>query len=101
MLTRANALDIPTIGYRLLSRRSEVGRHRRVVAFDGLDRLRVRSADDRPVPLQVDGDYIGDARGGGLHRAPGRSADRQLDGSYSPTDQRLPSGSRSPNSRPP
>ena len=59
VLTRANALDIPTVGYRLLSRRSEVGRHRRVVAFDGIDRLQVRSADDRPVPLQVDGDYIG------------------------------------------
>ena len=28
-------------------------------AFDGLDGLRVRSADERPVPVQVDGDYIG------------------------------------------
>ena len=36
-----------------------VGGHRRVHAFDGLDGLRVRSADDRPVPVQVDGDYIG------------------------------------------
>jgi hypothetical protein len=32
-----------------------------VHAFDGQKELRVRSADDRPVPLQVDGDYIGTA----------------------------------------
>jgi diacylglycerol kinase family enzyme len=25
-----------------------------------LPRLRIRSLDDRPLPLQVDGDYIGD-----------------------------------------
>ena len=59
VLTRANAIDVPTIAYRLLSRRATVGGHRRVHAFDGLDGLRVRSADDRPVPVQVDGDYIG------------------------------------------
>ena len=60
VLTRANALDVPTIAFRLLSRRARVGGHRRVAAFDGLDGLRVRSADDRPVPVQVDGDYIGE-----------------------------------------
>ena len=61
VLTRANALDMPTIAYRLLVERARVGAHRRVHAFDGLKELRVRSADDRPVPLQVDGDYIGTA----------------------------------------
>jgi diacylglycerol kinase family enzyme len=60
VLTRANALDVPTLAYRLLSERATVGRHRRVHAFDTLDTLRVRSADERPVPVQVDGDYIGD-----------------------------------------
>ena len=59
MLTRANAIDVPTIAYRLLARRAAVGRHRRVHAFDGLDGLRVRSFDERPVPVQVDGDFIG------------------------------------------
>ncbi len=59
VLTRANAIDVPTIGYRLLARRAEVGKHRRVHAFDGLDGLRVRSVDDRPVPVQVDGDFVG------------------------------------------
>jgi diacylglycerol kinase family enzyme len=59
VLTRANALDVPTIAYRLLARRASVGRHRRVHAFDGLEGLRVRSFDDRPVPVQVDGDFVG------------------------------------------
>jgi diacylglycerol kinase family enzyme len=59
VLTRANAVDVPSIAFRLLSRRARVGGHRRVRAFDGLDGLRVRSTDDRPVPVQVDGDYIG------------------------------------------
>jgi len=59
VLTRANALDMPTITFRLLARRVRVERHRRVAAFDGLRELRVRSFDERPVPVQVDGDYIG------------------------------------------
>jgi diacylglycerol kinase family enzyme len=60
VLTRANALDVPAIAYRLLSRRARVGGHRRVHTFDGLQGLRVRSADERPVPVQVDGDYLGE-----------------------------------------
>ena len=60
VLTRANVLDVPTIAFRLLSGRARVGGHRRVRAFDGLDGLRVRSADERPVPVQVDGDYVGE-----------------------------------------
>jgi diacylglycerol kinase family enzyme len=60
VLTRANAIDVPTIAFRLLSRRASVGGHRRVRALDALDGLRVRSVDDRPVPVQVDGDYVGE-----------------------------------------
>ena len=30
----------------------------------GSSELRVRSLDERPLPLQVDGDYIGDVAGG-------------------------------------
>ena len=59
MLERANPIDMPAMAYRLLAARARVGDHRRVHAFDGVDRLRVRSADERPVPLQVDGDFIG------------------------------------------
>jgi diacylglycerol kinase family enzyme len=60
VLTRANALDVPTIAFRLLSRHARIGGHRRVHALDGLRELRVRSADERPVPVQVDGDYVGE-----------------------------------------
>jgi diacylglycerol kinase family enzyme len=60
VLARANALDLPTMAYRLLAQRPQVGRHRQAHAFDGLDGLRVRSCDERPVPVQVDGDYVGE-----------------------------------------
>jgi diacylglycerol kinase family enzyme len=60
VLGRANAADLPTMAYRLLSKRAQVGRHRQAHAFDGLDGLVVRSCDERPVPVQVDGDYIGE-----------------------------------------
>jgi diacylglycerol kinase family enzyme len=59
VLERANAIDVPTIAYRLLTRHAKLAKHRRVHAFDGLEGLRVRSFDDRPVPVQVDGDFIG------------------------------------------
>jgi diacylglycerol kinase family enzyme len=35
--------------------------HRRVVGFSAETEVRMRSADGRPIPIQVDGDYIGDA----------------------------------------
>ena len=59
MLTRANGLDVPTIAFRLLSKRAASRGTGACAVFDGLDGLRVRSADERPVPVQVDGDYIG------------------------------------------
>jgi len=60
VLARANPIDVPTIAFRLLSKHARVGGHRRIRAFDGLGGLRVRSADERPVPVQVDGDYVGE-----------------------------------------
>jgi diacylglycerol kinase family enzyme len=51
---------VPTVAWRALSKRAPISGHRRVTAFDGVHGLRVRSVDDRPVPLQVDGDYIGE-----------------------------------------
>jgi diacylglycerol kinase family enzyme len=60
MLQRATPVDIPTVSARLLSDRLRVGRHRRVEARNGLTEMTVRSADGRPVPIQVDGDHIGD-----------------------------------------
>lgn len=59
VLSRASALDVPTVVWRALSGRARMERHAKVEAFRGRD-LRVVSTDERPLPLQVDGDYIGD-----------------------------------------
>jgi diacylglycerol kinase family enzyme len=60
VLERASPVDIPTIIWRALSKRARVSRHRRVRHFAGLEGLRITSRDGRPLPLQVDGDYIGE-----------------------------------------
>jgi hypothetical protein len=61
VLSRAWPLDLPTVAARLLSRRLRVLGHRRIVGFSAETEVRMRSADGRPLPIQVDGDYIGDA----------------------------------------
>ena len=60
MLTRAHPLDMPTVIWRAFSKRAELTRHRRIEAFGPLAGFTVRSADGRPLPLQVDGDHIAD-----------------------------------------
>jgi diacylglycerol kinase family enzyme len=60
VLRRGRPLDMPTIAFRALARRPRVVRHRQITPFKGLTELRVRSRDERPLPLQVDGDYIGE-----------------------------------------
>jgi diacylglycerol kinase family enzyme len=60
VLRRANPIDVPSIGWRALSGRSHVVGHRHVHGYSGVREVRVTSLDDRPLPLQVDGDYIGD-----------------------------------------
>jgi diacylglycerol kinase family enzyme len=61
VLRRARPLDMATVTWRMLSRRARLARHRHIHAFAGEHELRVRSTDERPLPLQVDGDYIGTA----------------------------------------
>lgn len=61
VLTRARPSDVPTIAFRALSGAARVARHHGVAAFAGAARVRIRSADGRPVPLQVDGDHVGEA----------------------------------------
>ena len=61
VLRRARPVDVPTIIWRALSKKPRLGRHRQVHPFTGVDSLVVRSLDERPLPLQVDGDYIGAA----------------------------------------
>jgi diacylglycerol kinase family enzyme len=37
-----------------------VVRHRQITGLERFTELTVRSADERPLPLQVDGDYLGE-----------------------------------------
>ena len=62
VLRRASPIDVPTLLWRGLSKRPQFSRHRQVHAFSGVGRVRVRSLDDRPLPLQVDGDHIGEVQ---------------------------------------
>jgi diacylglycerol kinase family enzyme len=59
VLRRASPIDIPTVLWRAMSRRAKIEKHRQVTGFRHVDRIVVRSADERPVPIQVDGDYVG------------------------------------------
>ena len=61
ILKRTNPLDIPSIAWRALSPRARVAGHRQIEPFSAQKRLRIRSLDDRPLPVQVDGDFIGSA----------------------------------------
>jgi diacylglycerol kinase family enzyme len=61
VLKRATVLELPTLIPRVLSTRAEtVLRHRQVVGLGELQELRVDAVDERPFPVQVDGDYIGE-----------------------------------------
>jgi diacylglycerol kinase family enzyme len=60
VLHRATPVDVPTVAVRLLSRRLRVTDHRRVDGWTGASEALIVSADGRPVPLEVDGDWIGD-----------------------------------------
>jgi len=60
VLHRATPLSMPFIAWRAFSRRARVARHRQVTGLPEMSELTVCSADDRPLPLQVDGDFVGD-----------------------------------------
>jgi diacylglycerol kinase family enzyme len=60
VLHRATPMDMPSIAWRAFSRNARIARHRHVSSFPELTELTVQSADGRLLPLQVDGDYIGE-----------------------------------------
>jgi diacylglycerol kinase family enzyme len=60
MLTRARPYDVPTVTFRALSGAARIARHRGIAAFGGIREATIRSVDGRPIPLQVDGDHMGD-----------------------------------------
>jgi diacylglycerol kinase family enzyme len=71
VLERASAADMPTVLWRAFSRKAKIERHRRVSAFHAVDGVVVRSLDERGIPVQVDGDYIGDLDEAVFSVAPG------------------------------
>jgi diacylglycerol kinase family enzyme len=60
VLHRATPLSMPSIGLRAFSLAARVTRHRQVTGLSELTELTVRSSDERLLPLQVDGDYLGE-----------------------------------------
>jgi diacylglycerol kinase family enzyme len=66
VLRRAAQRDMLPIAARVLGKRLRVAKHRQVETFEGVREAQVRSisteegGNPRPLPVQVDGDYIGD-----------------------------------------
>jgi diacylglycerol kinase family enzyme len=60
VLRNTRATVMPGVLWRLFSARAQLARHRQVDGFSGVRELLVRTTDGRPIPLQVDGDFIGD-----------------------------------------
>jgi diacylglycerol kinase family enzyme len=60
VLHRATLLSMPFIAWRALSSRAGVAGNRQVTGLKDLSELLVSSSDGRPLPLQVDGDYLGE-----------------------------------------
>jgi diacylglycerol kinase family enzyme len=60
VLHRGSVLDAPSLLLRAVARSLHVASHRQIGTFSGATTVTIRSADERPLPLQLDGDYIGD-----------------------------------------
>jgi hypothetical protein len=60
VLRRSTPTVMPTVLWRVFSKRFRLTRHRAVDGFGGVEELVVRSADGRPLPLECDGDHIGE-----------------------------------------
>ena len=78
VLERAAQRDMPTLIPRLFSENRPAARHRQIDHFDDVTEatvdLDLRATSDgalRPFPIQVDGDYIGEATAVELRVAPG------------------------------
>jgi diacylglycerol kinase family enzyme len=60
VLHRATLISMPFIAGRAFSRRARVTGNRQVTGLRDLSEMVVCSTDERPLPLQVDGDYLGE-----------------------------------------
>lgn len=71
VLRRARPTDMPGIARRILGKRSRALDHRALEGFSNVHRLEVHSLDERALPLQVDGDYLGGVASATFEVAPG------------------------------
>jgi len=71
VLERSGPLDVPTVAWRAFSASARIAKHRSVWAYEDADDVLVRSTDGRAVPLEVDGDYVGDVEEARYAIAPG------------------------------
>ena len=76
MMRRATTLDAPGVLRQLFSRNGRLAYHRRARSFTRVQHARIVSLDGRPLPMEVDGDYIGTAAEFVYEAAPGRAAGR-------------------------
>jgi len=60
MLHRATPIDVPTVAFRLFSKRHRLVDHRQITGFSDVGGVRARSVDGKEIPLQLDGDWVGD-----------------------------------------
>ena len=59
VLSKASLLDVPTFAKRALSK-TTLEHQGAITSLTDVKDVLVRSTDDRPLPLQADGDYLGD-----------------------------------------
>jgi diacylglycerol kinase family enzyme len=71
ILKRTSPLDIPSIAWRALSSHAKISGHRQIESFIAEKELRIQSLDDRMLPIQLDGDFIGSAAEHVFSVAPG------------------------------
>jgi diacylglycerol kinase family enzyme len=72
MLTRARISDMPSIAWRAFSPRRRMTHARAARGFHDVDQVVARAAGGAPIPLQVDGDYIGDVTEARFSVVPGK-----------------------------
>lgn len=60
VLHSATLLSMPSVAFRAFSKRARVTNHRQISPIADFTEMTVRSSDGRTLPLQVDGDYLGE-----------------------------------------
>jgi diacylglycerol kinase family enzyme len=73
VLRRATPVELPTVLWRAFSgKASTVAKHRQIEAFPGVPGAHIEALDGRPFPVQVDGDFVGEAESVRYGVEPGR-----------------------------